>query len=529
MDGLLLTARVLLAAVFGVAGVAKLADLPGSRRAIAEFGLPDRLVAPLGLALPLAELAIAALLLPVATVWWGAVAALALLLAFIAGIAINLARGRTPECHCFGQLHSAPVGWSTLLRNVALAAVASFVVWQARTDPGPSLLRLTADLSTAALVAVIGGLVLVVIVAVDAWFLVHLLRQNGRLLLRVEALEAQLSGAGASLAAGSPTAGLPVGAPAPPFRVNALSGGTLTLDALRANRKPVMLLFTDPACGPCSALLPEVARWQRDYVSSLRIAIVSRGGAEANARRSAEHGLSDVLLQRDREVAEVYRVAGTPAALVVRADGTIGSPVAAGADAIRALVRRTTAMPAPPAGIAPDAGKPSQSAVRPVGTSDDCGCGKGNGSSIGNARRSEGAAASQARIGEMAPDFSLPDLAGRTLSLAGMRGSPAVVLFWSPRCGFCQRMLPELKSWEAQPPAEAPRLLVVSSGTAAENREMGLRSPIVLDQEFAVGRSFGAGGTPSAVLVSAAGEILSPVAVGAPAVLELLTAAGQPA
>jgi hypothetical protein len=44
---------------------------------------------------------------------------------------------------------------------------------------------------------------------------------------------------------------------------------------------------------------------------------------------------------------------------------------------------------------------------------------------------------------------------------------------------------------------------------------------VVLDQQFATGRAFGASGTTSAVLVDAEGKIASEVAVGAPAVLEL--------
>jgi len=50
---------------------------------------------------------------------------------------------------------------------------------------------------------------------------------------------------------------------------------------------------------------------------------------------------------------------------------------------------------------------------------------------------------------------------------------------------------------------------------------MGLTSPVLLDPQFAVGRAFGASGTPSAVLVDAEGKVASEVAVGAPAVMEL--------
>ena len=47
-------ARVLLAAVFAVAGMAKLADRAGTRRALADFGTPTRVVGPMALVLPLA-------------------------------------------------------------------------------------------------------------------------------------------------------------------------------------------------------------------------------------------------------------------------------------------------------------------------------------------------------------------------------------------------------------------------------------------------------------------------------------------
>jgi hypothetical protein len=81
--------------------------------------------------------------------------------------------------------------------------------------------------------------------------------------------------------------------------------------------------------------------------------------------------------------------------------------------------------------------------------------------------------------------------------------------------------VPDLKEWESEVPDGAPTLLVVSAGSEEANREMGLTSPVLLDQSFAAGRAFGASGTPSAVLVDAEGKVSSEVAVGSPAVLEL--------
>ena len=115
-----------------------------------------------------------------------------LLVLFVVGISINLARGRKPDCHCFGQLRSAPAGWKTLARNGVLAAVAGFVVWESYEGggAGPSAISWLGALSTAQLLGLLGGVLVFFLLAGQWWFLVHLLRQNGRLLVRLEAVEA---------------------------------------------------------------------------------------------------------------------------------------------------------------------------------------------------------------------------------------------------------------------------------------------------------------------------------------------------
>jgi thiol-disulfide isomerase/thioredoxin len=185
-----------------------------------------------------------------------------------------------------------------------------------------------------------------------------------------------------------------------------------------------------------------------------------------------------VLLQQDWEVAQAYQVTGAPAAvLVFPRDGAIGSTVANGPEAIRSLVTRL---------VRPQAPVPITR-----------------------------------KVGEVAPEVKLLSLDGEPIELKDFGGEQTLVLFWNPGCGFCQQMLPDLKEWEENPPESAPRLLVVSSGTEEANRELGLSSPLVLDQQFAAARAFGAYGTPSAVLVDAGGRIASEVALGAPAVLDL--------
>jgi peroxiredoxin len=445
---------------------------------------------------------------------------------FTTGIGLNLVRGRRPLCHCFGQLSSGPIGGRVLARNGALAAGAGFVVLQGLDASSTSALSWAGGLTLVEGVGLAAGAAVVLLLLAEAWLLVQLWRLIGRLLLRIDDLEARLTAGGtlappAETIAAPPQEGLPFGAPAPSFRLDGLHGETLTLDALRAAGKPVLLAFMDPACGPCNALLPDLGRWQREPAAAFAIAIVSRGTPDENRHKSAEHGLTHVLLQQDREVAEAYRAYGTPSAVLVRPDGTIGSPLVAGADAIRSLVAAAMAaglplLPAVLAGTDTD-GHGAQQPQNGHGHAERCACGKAKGHAP--AEQAE----PTARIGQPAPSLRLPGLDGKPVDLATFRGSPTLVLFWNPGCGFCDRMLPELKAWETNRPKGAPKLLVVSTGEAEANRAMGLLSPVVLEPAFGAGRAFGVNGTPSAVLVDAKGRIASEVAVGAPAVMALVS------
>jgi peroxiredoxin len=405
--------------------------------------------------------------------------ALALLLLFIAGIGINLARGRQPDCHCFGQIHSAPASWSTLARNGVFAVVAGFILWGGRGGAGPSLFGWSGSLTAAQVVGFALGLILLAVLAAQWWVLIHLLRQNGRLLVRLEALESGLASGEVALSQnGSQPAGLPINSPAPTFDLVDLYGETHSLGSLHAPGKQVMLLFIAPDCEPCTNLLPEVGRWQRDYSDEVTIALISRGDPEENRAKSEEHGVEHVLLQRDWEVSEAYRSDGTPSAVLIGPDGTIGSPLARGSEEVEVLMAQAVGASGP---------------TVPIGK----------------------------KVGEPAPSFELPDLDGRTIDLSGFRGSETLILFWNPDCAFCNQMLDDLKALETNPPTEAPKLLIVSNGTVEANKAMGLSSPMVLDQEYSVDKAFGAPGTPSAVLVDAEGKIASEVAVGPTEVLEL--------
>jgi peroxiredoxin len=295
--------------------------------------------------------------------------------------------------------------------------------------------------------------------------------------------------------------GLPVGAQAPAFSLDGLDGEATTLDDLRAGGKPVVLVFGDPDCGPCAAFLPDLARYQRDYANRLTVALISRGTVAANRAKATQHRLAHVLLQHDREVSTTYQVHGTPSAVLIRADGMIGSAVAQGADQIRSLVGVAVGLPP----------------LAPLPTVH----GHGDEPRNGHAGAALPPARAPLTVGDQAPDLSLRDLSGQTVALADFRGARTLLLFWNPDCGFCQRILDDLRAWESDPPPTAPRLVLVSTGDVEANRAMGLAAPILLESSFEAGRAFGAQGTPSAVLFDEAGTVASETAVGGPAVLAL--------
>jgi methylamine dehydrogenase accessory protein MauD len=475
MDTLLLLGRLLICGVFLVAGLSKLADRAGSRQSMIAFGVPHALAGLLGICLPIAEIAIAVALIPASQAWLAAWGALALLVLFILGIGITLARGRKPDCHCFGQLHSKPIGLDLMGRNVVLALIPALIVYHGPRQPNfPSWFTFNSG-GTVLLVLALAGLGLVL---VQTWLVFQLVQQGGRVLHRLDAIEKNAGIGGQAAAAGPAPLGIPVGEPAPEFELEDLEGRPRSLEQLRSGGKPVLLLFTNPGCGPCHALLPEAVVWQRDSAEFFNLVFMSEGTVHDNRAKADEHGLNTVLLQRKRELAEAYKAEATPSAVLVRSDGKIGSAVAAGTEAIRTLVSNTI----------------NESLA--------------------------GLVSIQLQEGNSAPPLVYPDLDGKMINLSQLRGEPATLLFWNPGCGYCQQMIEDVKAWEKKLAKTSRQALIISTGTVEANRNLGFRSRIVLDQNFSAGKAFGAGGTPSALMLDNQGKVVSKVAVGRPDILE---------
>ncbi len=472
-----MVARVVLAGVFLVSGAAKLADLTGSRRAVADFGVPERLARLAGPALPVVELAVSVCLVLPATAFVGALGALGLLVLFVLGISYNLATGKHPDCHCFGQIHSAPVGWTTLVRNFILVGLAGLAISDPDVSYGDAADWVSGLTSTEQLLLGI-SLGLAAILAALGWFTVRLVHRTRRLRSRLDDAGVEPEGITAS------KGGLAVGAAAPGFELVDVNGESVTLDALRRRGRSVLLLFTDPNCGPCNELMPEVAGWQASLADELTVALISGKDVQENRVKAQSYGLEYVLLQNDKEVAEAYRFVGTPSAVVVDSGGRIATELVGGPSAIRELVVEYS-------------GRSIEAITPALDTPDPL------------------------EVGVPAPDFEAVDASGRTVRLRDFAGRQTLVLFWSPDCRFCQKMLPELRVLEREAGSSNPELILVSRGSLEANRSQGLSSTMVIDDSLSIATSFGVTGTPMAVLIDAEGRVASELAIGAEAALQI--------
>ena len=242
MPGFVLGVRLVLAAVFAVAGTAKLLDAAGTRAALEGFGVPRAAARPACPVLPVAELAIAAGLLVPASAWWSALAAAGLLAVFMAAIGVSMARGAAPGCHCFGRLGSAPVSWRTQVRNGVLAAAAGAAVLAGRGASGLSPVRWAGHLTAAEPGLAAAVAVLSAVAAGQGWLLFGLFQADGRVLARLQNLEQRIGtggppgrrGAGGCAAGqrSGPRPGSRRRRQAPDFELPAADGRRVSLRAL---------------------------------------------------------------------------------------------------------------------------------------------------------------------------------------------------------------------------------------------------------------------------------------------------------
>jgi len=373
------------------------------------------------------------------------------------------------------------------------------------------------------------------------WLGWQLLRQNGRLLLRLDDLEKRLDDL--EFGGAEEAEGLPVGTEAPAFELPDLDGEHRSLAQFRD--QPLLLIFFNPDCGFCRELMPKLKEKAESGKQKAEmeiggrsdgplVLIVSTGDAKKNRQFFAEHNVScPVLLQDDGEVAKAYQAHGTPTGYLVSAEGKIASGLAVGAEVLLALAEGKSE-------ILNLKSEQDQRLLTSAATNGD-----------GRASRFSARSVAGSKIkrdglkgGTTAPDFRLPRLDGRgELTLSEMRGRRVLLVFSSPNCGPCNTLAPELEKFyrqnkhDARPPAgegnpaAAVEVVMISKGEPKENRakvkEHGLTFTVVLQQQWEISRQYAMFATPIAYLIDEAGVITHDVAVGVEPILELMNNASR--
>jgi len=113
-----------------------------------------------------------------------------------------------------------------------------------------------------------------------------------------------------------------------------------------------------------------------------------------------------------------------------------------------------------------------------------------------------------------APDFSLQDTNGETVTLGSYKDKQAVLLvFWTTWCPYCRDGLKNLKDVRGEPANDGLEILAVDVGEPSNKvnnfaKSYRLNFKVLLDQDKSVARSFGVSGVPTYILINQNGNIV---------------------
>jgi peroxiredoxin len=330
-----------------------------------------------------------------------------------------------------------------------------------------------------------------ILVFLGCWLVYLLIRQYGKILLRLEALEAKL-GQGAQQP--SENVGLPPGIEAPAFELPDLAGVKQTLAQYRGRK--VLLIFFNPSCGFCVKMVPQLAALPIDAKDRPMPLVVSTGPADANRKLIEEHKIRcPVLLQPQTEVANLYQAHGTPMGYLIDEAGMIAGPAAVGADGLLELAEPRKCN-----------GKPARGKLN-----------KG----LAHSRINR----TGLKAGSKAPAFRLPRLDGGELALRDYRGKRVLLIFSDPECGPCDQLGELLEALHKQY-SHVP-FIMISRRDRDRNKkkvaQFGITFPVVLQKEWEISKLYEMFGTPIAYLIDEEGVTMAEVASGVEAIVTLIS------
>jgi len=114
--------------------------------------------------------------------------------------------------------------------------------------------------------------------------------------------------------------------------------------------------------------------------------------------------------------------------------------------------------------------------------------------------------------GKRAPDFTLPTLDSKELSLSQFRGKTVMINFWQESCSACRDEMPYLQAIYEKWPRDKLEILAVSVGERAVFVQIfvdrqGLTFPVLLDSDEAIGKIYQISTIPTTFFINDDGII----------------------
>jgi len=119
--------------------------------------------------------------------------------------------------------------------------------------------------------------------------------------------------------------------------------------------------------------------------------------------------------------------------------------------------------------------------------------------------------------GKPAPDFILPDLAGRPTRLADLRGKVVLVNFWATWCPPCREEVPSMAKLNQLMAGKPFQMLAVSIDQGGKEaveaffKQAETTLPVLLDANGATSKLYGITGVPETFVLDKKGVIMKKV------------------
>lgn len=118
------------------------------------------------------------------------------------------------------------------------------------------------------------------------------------------------------------------------------------------------------------------------------------------------------------------------------------------------------------------------------------------------------------RVGNTAPDFTLPTVDNGEMSLSDYRGRPVILNFWASWCGPCRYELPAFKAFYERYPEDEAVIIAVNTQDDPDSArgyaiKDGLKFVIPVDPRGIVAGLYNIHGLPTTLIIDEAGVINS--------------------